>query len=283
MKPILVPIDFSENSITALQYAVALARVSGAPLTLFNSYHVALTASLTTPPSEYIDALIEERAKSHTKRLNQLATQYANLPYERKEGKIAVNTLTLQGVATEQIEELTESGAFSMVVMGTKGASGLGKILWGSIASHVSQHAKIPVLVVPHKAKAPSFKRIVYATNFDKQDIHAIDYVRKLTEPFDPVFTCLHISDSNRHDAEDMEKLSALEAHYWFTPVSRMNFELIKEKSIEKALKDYFKEHAVDLLVALPQHKNFVERILSGSLTQKFTLHATIPILLFKD
>jgi len=282
MNAILVPIDFSENSINALRYAVELARVNHASITLFNSYHVAITASLTaTPPSEYIDSLIDDRAQSHEKRLRQIASQFETVQYEKTDEQLAFDFLTLQGVASEQIEELTYSDKFSMVVMGTKGASGLAEVLWGSIAAYVVKNAQIPVLVVPEKAQNLSLKKIVYATNFDDNDIKAIDYVRNLTKAFDSEFTCLHIS-SSRNDSDEIEKLEDLESHYWFTPVSRMSFELLKDKKVEQALKSYFKENHVNLFVTLPQHKGFLERILSGSLTQQFTLHSDLPILVFK-
>lgn len=281
MNTILVPLDFSDNSINALKYAVEIARMNHATITLFNSFHVALTASLTTPPSEYIESLIEERAESHTKRLHQIAEQFKSVTYVKTDEPIRFEYLALQGIASEQIEELSLSNKYELIVMGTKGASGLAEKLWGSIAAYVVKNATIPVLVIPENAQNLSFKKVVYATNFDENDVAAIDYIRDITNYFDSEITCLHIA-SNSKDEDDIEKLESLESHYWFTPVSRMNFELIKEKGIENALKTYFKENHVSLFAILPQHKNFLERILSGSLSQKFTLHSNLPILVMK-
>lgn len=281
MKAILVPIDFSDNSLNALEYAVELARVNNAVITLFNSFHIAVTASLTIPPSEYIQSLIDEREESHNKRLHTIAEKFNSVTYIKTNESIRFEFLVLQGVASEQIEELSMSNNYDLIVMGTKGASGVAQVLWGSIAAYVVKNSQIPVLVIPEKAQNLSFDKVVYATNFDDNDIEAIDFIRNLTKPFNSEVTCLHITSSRKNE-EDIEKLESLEAHYWFTPISKMNFELIKEKRIEKALKSYFKENNVSIMAITPQHKGFLENMLSGSLTQKFTLHSNLPILVFK-
>lgn len=285
MKAILVPVDFSENATNALHYAVEIAKVSEASITLFNSFHVAITASLaTTPPSDYIESMIQERSESHQKRLYTLVDKYITGQRYTKTGKpIEAECITLQGVAAEQIEELSLSNQYDLIVMGTKGVSGAAEVLWGSIASHTVRHAKIPVLVVPEHTKAFTLNKMVYATNFDKRDIWAIDYLRDFSNAFSSEITCLHISDSSRKDASDMDRLKSLEAHYWFTPVNKMNFELVKEHSVEKGLKQYFEENKIDLIAVMPQEKSFIERLFSKSMSEKLAMHSSIPLLVIKN
>lgn len=282
MKPILVPIDFSENSRKALRQAVELARFKGATITLFHSFNIITPTTLSLPPSDYVDSLESEHQQTNTERIKAFYAEFAEICYHNTQEPLRFEQLILRGMASEQIEALAESGKYSMIVMGTKGASGLAKMLWGSIAAYVAKYACIPVLVVPEKSENFAFQKIVYATNFSEKDKEAIDYLRDLTQEFDPEITCLHVSDGAEEE-KDALRLETLELHYWFTPVSRMSFELLKEKSTERGLKNYFKEEKVDMLMLMPRSRNFLESILLGSLSQKLTLHAEIPILVYKS
>ena len=58
------------------------------------------------------------------------------------------------GSAAEEIVHAAESGQFDVVVMGTHGRSGIGRLLLGSVAETVMRHAQIPVLTVREGPRA---------------------------------------------------------------------------------------------------------------------------------
>jgi len=131
---ILVPVDFSETSAKALQYAERLARSTGAELLLAHAFSVPETLDLA----------------------GQLHAADPQLP-----GQLAAVAATLQTPPREQILHagtpgdvicwLAQNRQCDLIVMGTHGRTGLMHLLMGSVAAHVLQHARCPVLVVRNR------------------------------------------------------------------------------------------------------------------------------------
>ena len=141
---ILCPTDFSDRSTYALQLAASLARDYSARLVL-------LHAALPTPivygegvvPLEP-DSFLEEARD----RLAHVAIPGANIPAERRleEGDAANTILRVAGEIHADL-----------IVMGTHGRTGLGRLLMGSVAEQVVRKSTCPVLTVktPILASAP--------------------------------------------------------------------------------------------------------------------------------
>src|ERR1051326_2237606 len=132
MKTILVPTDFSKNSLNAIDYAVALAKKENAKIILLNSYYFLPSSSDIPYPADIIQSL---RTDSINK-LNFLCEEIS----KRKKIKckmVSKFDLTVPAI----IETATEKKA-GLIVMGTKGASGLKEVLMGSNTASVIEKAK---------------------------------------------------------------------------------------------------------------------------------------------
>jgi nucleotide-binding universal stress UspA family protein len=145
IRTILYPTDFSDNSANALEVAGALARDYGARLTVLHVKQPPITPSgvMTPEPFESPELAAELR-----KRLDAVRPTTPNVPVEH---------MMLTGdEATEIVRLATEEG-FDLIVMGTHGRTGLGRLLMGSVAEQVLRRAPCPVLTV----KQPiSFERL---------------------------------------------------------------------------------------------------------------------------
>lgn len=137
---ILVPVDFSENSDAALDWATVLARDTGATLLLV---HVE-TVPLTTGGGEYIYAIPEPPTQELLERLNKVVPKDASVPVERR---------LLAGDPADAILRTAESENVDMIVMGTHGRRGITRLLMGSVAEAVVRRANCPVLTVKQPAK----------------------------------------------------------------------------------------------------------------------------------
>ncbi|MEN7547451.1 universal stress protein [Rapidithrix thailandica] len=279
MKSILVPIDFSATSINALHYAIAIAKKLRSSITLFNSFQVPITTGINTPPVEYIETLTEEREQDHKNRLQKIIDDLEDPFYEDQSGKIQFVIQVLQGLATDMIEEVSELEDFDMIIMGTSGASGFNEFLWGSITAHVMDRIHIPMMAIPEKAQFQGFRHLVYATDFQDQDIENIDYLKVFCELFDAELTILHVNKDEKKASLESKKLHQLEENYWFTPVSQLHFKLIKNKSAEKGLLTFLKENNIDLIAVMPQHRGFIEGIFHSSVCKRLTYHSDTPVL----
>ena len=140
---ILVPIDFSESSDSALDWATVLARDTGAKLLIV---HVE-TVPLTTGGGEYIYSIPEPPTQELLERLNKIVPKDASIPVVHR---------LLAGDPADAILRTAASENVDMIVMGTHGRRGISRLLMGSVAEAVVRGAQCPVLVLKHRAKAPA-------------------------------------------------------------------------------------------------------------------------------
>ena len=143
IKTILCPIDFSEISSNALEYAVFLASHHHADLLLvhvvehlheFEYYQV-----LVFTPQE----ISEKMEKQAYEELNKLAEQIKNT--------IKVETVIRQGKAFVEIIKEAKEKDIDLIVMGSHGRTGISQMLMGSVAEKVVRKADRPVLVFRNK------------------------------------------------------------------------------------------------------------------------------------
>lgn len=138
-RTLLVALDFSESSRKALEFAVGLARATGARLELFHAYHLPIgTGYDVSLPGELLPRVRDAAAA----RLDEAVAKV------RAEGVEATGHLA-EGVASEAICDAAERLRADLVVMGTRGLSGLAHVLLGSVAEHTLKTAPCPVITVP--------------------------------------------------------------------------------------------------------------------------------------
>jgi nucleotide-binding universal stress UspA family protein len=144
LKRILVPIDFSPQSQTALQYGIAHAEKFGAALHLLHVLEV-----IAGPPEplawdiqsrQTIEQAIEEKA------WDELRRQLTADEQKRLRAELAVEW----GSPLEEILRYAKEHTIDLVTLGTHGRGGVKRLLIGSVAENVVRHADCPVLTVHH-------------------------------------------------------------------------------------------------------------------------------------
>ncbi len=140
LRKILCPVDFSDSSRAAMQFAIELAIKTHTPLALVYVWEPPLWAT-ATPGVVFGDALqavVEDEAK--------LLEQWAD--DARRAGVSEVSSSFLEGVAWDRIVDAAQRDtSIDLVVMGTHGRTGLKAALIGSVAEKVVRHAPCRVLV----------------------------------------------------------------------------------------------------------------------------------------
>ena len=150
-RPILVPVDFSPHAEAALLHACELAHCTGSPLLVLHVVHdpnempgyyakLAKKKMLTR-----IEDIAEEMLDEF---LANVAKQHPELKELKKPGSALVT-----GIPTTRILEYVDKVNARMVVMGSKGQTGLKHLFVGSIAEHIVQLCPVPVTIVKSKQK----------------------------------------------------------------------------------------------------------------------------------
>jgi nucleotide-binding universal stress UspA family protein len=142
VKTILVPTDFSADAEKAFSTATELAKLFGARIIVLHAYHVdipivsPMAGGYALPQGFYEDLRCQATAQ-----VDKLAKEAAT------EG-IEVTGIVLQEPASVVIAAQAESLPADLIVMGTRGLTGLKHVVLGSIAERVVRTAPCPVLTV---------------------------------------------------------------------------------------------------------------------------------------
>jgi nucleotide-binding universal stress UspA family protein len=145
LKRILVPIDFSDCSKKALQYALPLAKQHRAAITLL---YVVPTPSYAAGEYGGVDyASLEAETRAGADKA------LAALAVDEIRGEVSADTLVRMGSPALEIIELAKRLPADMIVVSTHGRTGLKHVFLGSVAENVVRLAPCPVLVVRERGR----------------------------------------------------------------------------------------------------------------------------------
>jgi universal stress protein A len=140
LKKILVPIDFSEQSRKAMEYALSFGRQFNAEILLL---HVIEFTPLPAPPLAVVQDETTQ-AKLHESSAKELGEWR-----EAISSQAAVRASVRDGISAHaEIVRAATEGNIDLIILGTQGRTGLAHLLIGSTAERVVRHAPCPVLVV---------------------------------------------------------------------------------------------------------------------------------------
>lgn len=139
LRTILVPVDFSQHSLAALNFAVSLAQLLRASILVCHALDPIYSGGRFDSPR-----LCPLRAQA----LEDAKQGLARLCQRHVRPHIPVVHRVLQGVAYTAIIEIASRAKADLIVMGSRGRTGLSRLLIGSIAERVVRLAPCPVLGV---------------------------------------------------------------------------------------------------------------------------------------
>jgi len=144
--PILVPVDFSENSAAALLWAAEAAGCFDAPLIVLHVVH---------DPAEAPGYYAASQGEGHREALEQAAARMLDEFVKREKdahpqiaGVNRLSTALVVGLPETRILEMAEKTKARLIVMGSQGRTGLAHLMLGSKAQRVVQLSPIPVTIV---------------------------------------------------------------------------------------------------------------------------------------
>jgi universal stress protein A len=149
IRRILVPVDFSEPSRAAFDYAAGVARAFGATLDVLHVWEVPAFVPPGTVAVGPAGVSLVELVKTSAE--NALDDFVSNA---RRRGIEVRSARTELGAPAHVIADAAAKGEYDLVVVGTHGRTGMSHALIGSVAERVVRHAPCPVLSVRPAASA---------------------------------------------------------------------------------------------------------------------------------
>jgi len=190
VRSVLIATDFSPASERALCHATTVARLYAAKFYLL---HVVFSVGPTAVGPEATNAATEAAWIEVQQRQSHLIESgaLADLPNE---------FLVRQGTVWEEVEKVINEKQVDLLIIGTHGRRGLGKLLFGSVAEQIFRHADCPVLTVgPGSFQGPIvngtkvFWPFLFATDFGAASLRALPYAVSFANRVGTKLILLHV------------------------------------------------------------------------------------------
>ena len=289
---ILVPVDFSDCSSKALDYAIRFGELYGSVLTLFH---------VITLFQEDVDELEKvQELEAYVKKQEQKIHQEIEKQFHRVSDRgVEVRSEVQRGIsAADAILAYLEEQPFDLVIMGTHGRSGLKHLIQGSVAEKVVRLSPVPVLTIHRDVSKIEFDHILVPIDFSLHSRRAVEYGGSLAKHFNAHLIFLHVIEQEIHpsfyaagissifeiDKTLKERVVENMREFVSDLVSdglTMDY-VVSEGKAHKEIVDYARHHSVDLIVIATHGLTGLEYLLLGSTTEKVVRWAACPVLTVK-
>lgn len=279
MKNILIPTDFSDNAWNAIKYGTALYHKTRCTFHIIHinpiSYNSGGEAAMYVSP----ELLEETILKESNEKLEHLLKDIERLPLNTKH---TFQTTALYGFFTDHIKQEVKDKNIDLIIMGTKGATGLKAVSLGSNTGNVLTKVRCAVLAVPEDAEYNTPREIGFPTDYQlSYDIKVLDHVKELAIMHKSSLRFLYVAQKGEDLSEIQMKNKEVLQHYFRE--TEHSFYTLTEKKLDDAVQAFVESRELDMLVMVAKNLNFLERILFKPAVEKISYHTNIPFLIVHE
>ncbi|HEX6895850.1 MAG TPA: universal stress protein [Bryobacteraceae bacterium] len=297
LKNVLFATDFSPVAQAALPYALAICRHYESTLHAAHAIpEVNILVRAETVAPDILDSGYETIRRDAMERMMFLSPALEGIVHR---------TYVRQGSVWSVLSEIIAKEHIDLVVLGTHGRTGVGRLLMGSVAEEILHQAPCPVLTISPRAcgglkqeflpdgkdLAPEeieFREIVFATDFSPESVAAADFAISLAEEFQARLSLLHVIEEHDRDQpaptewalERLERLIPSDAALWCKPSMVIKFGSPPECILKAAA-----ERNADLIVLGVRRTAHlgIETHLTRGTTHNVVAHACCPVLTIRQ
>lgn len=280
MKNILVPTDFSQNSERALEYAQFL----------FDSFQcnfflLHVDSFLNVEEESFVPIRSMERPKDSQQK-KELLSELLNRAKERSTSKKhSFYAIYEYGFLIESVKKQLADRKIDLIVMGTKGVSGLREKVVGSSAGDVITKVQHNTLVIPNDVSISKPKEIAFPTDFNIFYTHNIlKAITELLKLSDASLRILHVTNNGFEPSEEqLGNMGYLKDFMEETQPDNHSFHNVTNKRVKSAIQCFVESRDADMIVMVAKNLNFIQQILFDSIVEKISFHTKIPFFVIHD
>ncbi|MES2590558.1 MAG: universal stress protein [Bacteroidota bacterium] len=271
---ILIPVDFSETGLLALEHGAFMARLFKADLYLlhvveFMEPPYSLDASVMMGRVEY-----DEIEKEAIVKLNELVKKI------KVQHGVSVIPMINRGRVISGIYEAAKNNNVDLIVMGTHGAKGFDELFVGSNAHKTVTISTCPVITIQKHAKKIGFTNIVIPIDNALHSRQKVETVIQLAIKYGAKIHILGLINSNEKRDENKFniKIDSVEEAVKEAGLSYVR-EVIKGKNLAQSAMEYSKKVEADLIVIMTDHESDLTGMFLGLLSKQIINHSPIPVM----
>ena len=273
METILCPTDFSPIAENAIRFALEFNRTIGAEIVLLHTYIVPVTTAEVVVPVDF--ELVKELENDLNRLRDTLKEEFPGMSIQTK-------VTTCFSDISSEISRMAKTLDSELVIMGTKGASGLQELLIGSNAGNTIESLDIPVLTIPAHAKFKGIQKIVFATNFERHDHENVEGAAFLAQFFHAELILLHITpDLDKEPFKYNEVNQFTESIKKSSGYQSIRSRIVENSDVTEGIIHYAEEINADMIGMTVRTRGFFDRLFERSHTKQMAFHSHIPLLSF--
>jgi nucleotide-binding universal stress UspA family protein len=274
IKKILVPTDFSVHSQNAAEVAADLAKKYNAQLILLHALQMPVYES----NAQYANYQNIPEGLYFMKLARQKFEEFKAQDF--LQGVEVVEAVQMQGTYESIVEQATKH-QIDLIVMGSRGTSGLKEVFVGSNTEKVIRLAKCPVLTIKERDRDFDPKSVLFVSDFDSEAEHVFHKAKEMVAPFGSTIHFLNVITPRNFESTNTT-LQRMSAFAEVLGLSNVQFHIQNAETVEEGVMEYMEMKPTDLVVLGTHGRTGISHLIFGSVAEDIANHATFPVLSFK-
>lgn len=274
MKRILLPTDFSENSINAIMYALRLFKSQKVTFYLLHTYTPA-AYNVGSMADSY--SALELQKATHENAVRSMEAIVQKMEPLLQKGLHEVERIITFNLLTYEIQDVVSDKGIDLVIMGTQGATGAKEIFIGTQTMYTIKKAQCPVLAIPNDYVYQPPTDILFPTDFKVASGNpGLHMIRELCDAHQSKLHLLNAYYGVSLKDEQKETKAYLDA---FFKDNIHEFHLAENTDVPGAIAAFQQKNSINLLVMVHNKHSFFENLLFTPVINQIAYHTSIPFL----
>uniref|UniRef100_UPI0030D74712 universal stress protein n=1 Tax=uncultured Planktosalinus sp. TaxID=1810935 RepID=UPI0030D74712 len=213
---------------------------------------------------------------------NQLHALVEKIEATSLKGKHLFFTLAGKGTIVETIRDEVEDKHIDLIVMGTKGNSGIKKLAVGSNTTDVINKVKCSTLVIPEKAQFTHIDHLALPTDYSIFfGPRILETVSDILDLFEAKLHVFHLAKSDEHVLGEMLQNKELLEDYFSD--NKHEFHTVTNKNLDIAIQECIDAHQIKMITMVAKNIHFFQQLFFSSKNNATTYQNEIPFFVLHD
>ena len=278
MNKILVPYDFSELALHALNFAADLSRKAGnCSVTLINVIEHPTPETFKTMGVVGYDPMDAVFIK---KMIEMTKGKMMDIMAEERYKDLSLNYKIVLGHPFKEITNEIVTEGVELVVMGTNGADGAQEFLIGSNAERMVRFSKCPVITINDTVNVDDIQDIVFASNFTDLSDSFVEHVKRIQKVFDAELRIVKVSTPSifTNTRDDKKAMQEFVAKY---DIKNYTLDVYNSSDEEDGIIGFSEDIDADMIAIGTKQRKGVGHFIKGSIAEDVVNHSPLPVWTF--
>ncbi|MEH6406391.1 MAG: universal stress protein [Leeuwenhoekiella sp.] len=280
MKPkILIPVDFSKNSLNALDYATELYKNKVCEFFIVNAYYLsgydADSLLIPKPDDKALNTIKENSQKN-------IAVVKSHVESQHKNWAHTFHFASVFGPLLQVLTDEVEKKDIELIIMGAKGEQNSQNLIYGSRTVSIMEKVRnCPVLVIPNQSEFTYPSEIVFPTRFTTHFKHAeLKHLTEISKIAHAPIRLLYITDKDKLSTQQQVYKELLEEIFEGYEYS---FHKLSGVDLETGLNCFMESRESGMIAFINKKHKFFDSIFSNPLVKDLGHAMKVPILAMHD